>query len=309
MRTRDLSYADVKAEFDSGGFLRTHILRPTWHFVAPEDIRWILGVTKPRVQQINQSRYRQLGLDQDQLDRGCALMAAALGGANHLTRRELGGILEQGGISREGQRLAHLVMNAELEGVICSGPMRGAQHTYALLEEWVAARPSLSDDAALAGLTRRFFEGHGPATLQEFTRWSSLKTVDAQAGLELVGTDLEKIEVAGHAHWFSPAFDDLQMGPPRTLLLPLYDEATLSYPTINFPTAKGHPHPPGMDLFIGSVIVDEVNVGTWRRTVQGKQVVIETDLAPGLTRGQRASVDDAVLRLAEFLDKQLVVHS
>jgi hypothetical protein len=134
MRTSGLTAADVQAEFDSGFFLRTHILRPTWHFVAAEDIRWILQVTAPRVQKLNQTIYRQHGLDPATLERGLAIIIEQLEGGRYRTRVELARALADRGLVSRGIGLAYIVMNAELAGVICSGPVRGAQQTYALLE-------------------------------------------------------------------------------------------------------------------------------------------------------------------------------
>jgi hypothetical protein len=151
MRTSDLSATEVQAEFDRGAFLRTHILRPTWHFVAAEDIRWILELTAPRVQKLNQGIYRQEGLDEATLQRGAALIAEELRGSRYRTRAELAQALAGRGLASERLRLAYIVMNAELEGLICSGPMRGAQQTYALLDER-APRSSAAD--AGGGRTR-----------------------------------------------------------------------------------------------------------------------------------------------------------
>jgi hypothetical protein len=129
MRTSGLTAAHVQAEFDRGAFLRTHILRPTWHFVAPEDIRWILELTSPRVQRLNETIYRQEGLDPAILERGAALIVEELRGGRYRTRTELAQALAARGLVSQRLGLAYIVMNAELEGVICSGPMRGAQQT------------------------------------------------------------------------------------------------------------------------------------------------------------------------------------
>jgi hypothetical protein len=317
MRAAGLGYDDVQREFDAGAFVRTHVLRPTWHFVAAEDLRWILRATSPRVQQINRSRYRQLGLDQSVLDRSADVLCSALRGID-LTRTQLGHALVADGIDVAGQRLAYLVMNAELEGLICSGPMRGAQHTYAVVAERVSPTPEVSTEEGLAELARRFFAGHGPAGVKDLSRWSSLTTASAHLGLELARDRLEQVAVEGQALWWDPSFaepepstGDTSTGetspgdPPVALLLPLYDEATLSYPQLNFPLAPGHPHPPGTDLFVGSVILDAVNVGTWRRTVRGRTVQVETRLAGGVSAAGRSAVAEAVAALASFLDKQL----
>ena len=193
MRTSGAMAADVQAEFDRGTFLRTHILRPTWHFVAAEDIRWILRVTTPRVQRLNQGIYRQEGLDTATLERGAALITEELRGGRYRTRAELAGVLADGGLASQRLHLAYIVMNAELEGLICSGPIRGAQQTYALLDERAPRSSAASAKTAdAAELAYRFFVGHGPASVQDLARWSSLTTgqcreaVDAVEGRKLL---------------------------------------------------------------------------------------------------------------------------
>ena len=304
LRSGVTSQADTQREFDAGRFVRTHVLRPTWHLVAAEDLRWVLQVTSARVQQINGSRYRQLGLDRRQLDRGADVLTGVLRGT-FLTRPELGDALRSEGIDVTDQRLAYLVMNAELEALICSGPLRGAQHTYALVSERLPAQQPWTADDALAELTWRFFAGHGPAGLSDLTRWSSLTVATATRGLEMVGDRLTRMEVAGQALWFDGSAPEPAGDHDRALLLPLYDEATLSYPRLSFGLTPGHPHPPGTDLFVGSVILDAVNVGTWRRTVRGRTVLVETRLAAQVSASGRTAVAEAVAALASFLGKRL----
>jgi hypothetical protein len=344
MRTSELRAAEVQAEFDRGDFLRTHILRPTWHFVAAEDIRWILEVTAPRVQKLNQTIYRQEGLDPATLERGVAVIVEELKGGRYRTRAELGQALADQHLVGQRLGLAYIVMHAELEGVICSGTIRGAQQTYALLDERAPrsgdadalrasanrAPPhgegasggvlsSASDDDGggsharcassakegdAAELARRFFAGHGPASIQDLARWSSLTVSQCRDAVDAVKDRLDCVTVEGLELWFGP--DAPPAGQPAgALLLPLYDELTLSYPVINFPQATGHPHIPGEDIFVGSVIIAETNVGTWRRTVKGRKMIMEIALAPGVARRSRALVDAAASKLATFLGKEL----
>jgi hypothetical protein len=343
MRTSGLGAAEVQAEFDRGDFLRTHILRPTWHFVAAEDIRWILEVTAPRVQKLNQTIYRQEGLDPATLDRGVALIVEELKGGRYRTRAELGQALADQHLVSQRLGLAYIVMNAELEGVICSGTMRGAQQTYALLDE---RAPRSGDAAALrasadrapphgegasggvlssasgggggsqarcassakegdaAELARRFFAGHGPASIQDLARWASLTISQCRDAVDAVKDRLDCVTVDGLELWFGPDAPPARQSS-GALLLPLYDELTLSYPVINFPQATGHPHTPGEDLFVGSVIIAETNVGTWRRTVKGRKMIMEIALAPGVARRSGALVEAAASKLATFLGKEL----
>jgi hypothetical protein len=302
MRTSGLRAAEVQAEFDRGDFLRTHILRPTWHFVAAEDIRWILEVTAPRVQQLNQTIYRQEDLNLATLDRGLALIVEELKGGRYRTRAELGQALADQRLVSERLGLAYIVMNAELRGVICSGPMRGTQQTYALLEERVPRSADAAGDAA--ELARRFFAGHGPASIPDLARWSSLTISQCRDALAAVKDRLDCVTVEGVELWFDP--DAPRAGQPSdALLLPLYDELTLSYPMINFPQATGHPHSPGEDLFVGSVIIAKTNVGNWRRTVKGRKIIIEIALAPEVLQRSRTLVEAAASKLATFQGKEL----
>lgn len=302
MRAAGLSAADVQAEFDRGDFLRTHILRPTWHFVAAEDIRWILRVTAPRVQRLNQTIYRQEGLDSATLQRGVTLIVEELQGGRYCARGELARALADRGLVSQRNRLAYIVMNAELEGVICSGPMRGAQQTYALLDERVLRSAAAEGD--IAELARRFFLGHGPASVQDLARWSSLTIGQCREAVEAVKDRLDCVTVDGVELWFDP-------GAPRAtpssgaLLLPLYDELTLSYPVINFPGTDGHPQLPGEDSFVGSVIIAETNVGIWRRTIQGSKMIMQVALAPGVLAESQELVEGAAADLAAFAGKEL----
>src|SRR5918992_1669777 len=64
MRTRGATDSDIERDLTAGTIVRTHVLRPTWHFVAAEDVRWMLALTAPRVLQRMQPYDRQLGLDE-----------------------------------------------------------------------------------------------------------------------------------------------------------------------------------------------------------------------------------------------------
>ena len=183
LRAKGLTDAAVEQAFDEGAILRTHILRPTWHFVAPADIRWMLALSAPRVHAVNAYAYRTFELDAAVLARSRAALERALAGGRQLTRLELAKVLQRAGVQADGPRLAHVMMHAELDAVICSGARRGKQFTYALLEERAPRAKVLPRDEALAELTRRYFASHGPATLRDYVWWSGLTARDARAGM------------------------------------------------------------------------------------------------------------------------------
>ena len=172
---------DIERAFNAGEILRTHVLRPTWHFVAPADIRWLLELTAPRVHTASAYMYRQLDLNAAVFKRSDAILVRALRSEPFLTRNALQAVLARSGVKAAGPRLGYLMMHAELEALICSGPREGRQFTYSLLETRVAAAPVLKREAALMELSRRYFATRGPATAQDFAMWSGLTLTDARA--------------------------------------------------------------------------------------------------------------------------------
>src|SRR5918992_1898221 len=191
--------AAIERAIDRGRILRTHVLRPTWHFVTPADIRWMLELTAPHVHRTMANYDRQLGLDAGVMTRSVGIIERALGDGGCLTRRELGAHLERAGLPGKSRELAHIALYAELEGVICSGPRRGKQSTYALLADRAPDAPRPPRDEALAKLTARYFRSHGPATIRDFVWWSGLRTADAKQGLEMNRAKL--LEVDGIRYW------------------------------------------------------------------------------------------------------------
>jgi hypothetical protein len=307
MRARTATYASVRAELDAGAFLRTHILRPTWHFVAPEDLRWILALTSPRVVSGMRARHRELELDDRRfLAQAFDALAALLAGRRYSTRREIGeAFTTTGGLPRPGPQLGHVLLLAELEGLICSGPIAGVHHTYALVDEVVPPAPALDREQAHASLLRRFLTGHGPASVRDFTRWSSLTAAGTNAALAEIGGELERVEVDGVPHWYdAAALDRPRPDAPDGYLFPVYDEAVLTYPAVTFPRAPGHPLV-APDAFWAPAVAGLRNVGAWKRTVARRSVRVEVRLAPSATSGERSAVDGAAGRLAQFLEREL----
>ena len=224
---RDAVDADIERAFNEGRILRTHVMRPTWHFVTPADIRWLLELTAPRVQRIMASYNRRLELDAKTFTRATAVFERALANRQFLTRLELGERLSRAGLPAAGQRLAHLAMHAELEGVICSGPRRGKQFTYALVAERAPNARRLSRDESLAELTLRYFRSHGPATIRDFVWWSGLTTADTKRGLEM--NQARRQQVGDRIYWTVGRAASVPARVKMAHLLPIYDEYLVSY--------------------------------------------------------------------------------
>jgi hypothetical protein len=287
---------EIERAFTSGAILRTHVMRPTWHFVAPADIRWMLALTAPRVHAISAYYYRKLELDDALLRRSDETLAEALRGGRERTRDELRAALEQSNvILGDPLRLGYLLIHAELEGIICSGARRGKQQTWALLEERVPPAKTLERDEALAELTRRYFTSHGPATARDFAWWSGLSSADVRRGLEIAGSDLQRMEGDGQTYWLAPpARETIDMAH----LLPNYDEYTVGYQ--------------GYDaLFQGlgeerlvyrhALVIEGRIAGGWKRGLTKSAATIELKTLAPPTEGQRQAVIEAARRYGAFL--------
>ena len=294
--------ATLDEAFNAGAILRTHVLRPTWHFLAPADIRWVLALSAPRVHALNATYYRQAELDDATYRRSNAALTKALRDGQCLTRDELAEVLSRAGIERKGLELAYVIMRAELDGLLCSGPRRGKQFTYALLEARVPPARALDAGEALAELVKRYFQSHGPAQVKDFAMWSSLTMADTKRGLDMLGGAVEQETLDGQTYWFAPI--DAPAMPTTAYLLPNYDEYTLAYKDRDafYDSAATRPakEPRAPSLFPHTVVLDGRIGGMWRRT-QNKNVVVETDFFGKLTAGERRRFDAAVQRLGEFV--------
>jgi hypothetical protein len=302
-RADSVTDQDVRRAYADGRILRTHVLRPTWHFVLPADIRWLLQITGPRVQAGSASRYRQLELDTTVFSKTERILDRELAGGRHRTRQELGDAFAAAGIVARGSRLAHIMLHAELEAVVCSGVPRGKQHTYALVDERVPGAVTLDDDQALAELTRRFFSSHGPATVRDFVWWSSLTTPRVRSALEMVGPELARETVDGRTYWFAGtpiggrarwAWIDLVQG---------YDEVIVGYSeSRDVLLAMVDLHTPWIGpSLLHAILLGGRLIGHWKPVASRDSIRIETRLSRPSTPGEERALDAAIARYGRFL--------
>jgi hypothetical protein len=302
LRLRDgAAAADVERAFQEGQILRTHVLRPTWHFVTPSDIRWLLELTAPRIHRVMSYYNNELGLDARTLTRALGLIERALADGSFLTRSELAERLQHVGGPMTGQRLARVVMHAELEGVICSGPRRGKQFTCALLAERAPNAARVSRDEALAMLGRRFWRSHGPAMIRDFAWWSGLTIGDAKRAVDMIKAQRE--EVDGRTYW---SIEQEPRGTTRDVLahlLPIYDEYLVAYKD-----REAVPHGPRVTAqttpFVtfqyAWTIAGQV-AGTWRAARGARGVLLDVTALRRVTRPERTALVQAIGRYEAFL--------
>jgi hypothetical protein len=305
-RAKGLSNEDLDDALVTGSIIRTHVLRPTWHFVARDDLRWLLALSGPRVQQGNAGRRRQLDLDEKTLTRCEAVIGSALEGDNRLTRNELAAVLDDAGIDRSGQRMPYILAHCELEAVICSGGRSGKQQTYALVDERVPKGHRFDRDDALVELVRRYLMSHGPATVKDMSWWSGLTMADLRKGLELLGEEVGSETAEGMVLW-SIASDDGPLPSARGgHLLQTYDELVVGYTESRFlgdPVAEKARAAWGDRTFPSGVLLLNGRIGGhWRRTIERTQVAIDVHLYQEPKRGDTKALEAAAAGLGRFVD-------
>jgi hypothetical protein len=304
-RANGVTAGAIDRAFADGAILRIHVIRPTWHFVSPADIRWILEISAPRVHALNAYYYRQLGVDASLAARTNTQFARSLEGGRQLTRKEMATVLQSAGISANGIKLAYLLMRAELDGVICSGELRGKQHTYALLADRVPEAMTLDRDEALAEFTRRYFVSRGPATLKDYLGWSSLTATQGKTGLEMVKEQLEHEVVDGRTYWFAAPSTNGRPKSPVVDLVQGYDEYVMSYSEsrdVLFRPGPATARPLDRTAFYHGILLDGRLIGHWRHVLFKDKVIIETQLDRPFGATEKQALKVAVEHYGEFLE-------
>ncbi len=301
---------EVADALTDGSMLRTHVLRPTWHFVARDDLRWMLALTAPHVLVKLRPYDARAGLHEPTAAKGAKAIETAIDRRGALTRAELAQVLRTSGLGDVTNWLVgHVLMHAELRGIICSGPARGAQQTYALLDERAPARSTLTHDEALAELARRYFRSHAPATALDFRWWSGLSAAEARRGIDALGDLVEPASVAGSTYivWRDAV---VPRGSARTAhLLQPFDELVVAYSESRHVVDRAglvrDRKPDG--LLTRSVVVDGQVAGRWSRTLDRRHL-LRLELRRPLTPHEHAAVAAAVDRYAAFLGEPLTTE-
>lgn len=303
LRTSRATRGAVQAAIDRGRLLRAHLLRPTWHFVTAADYGWIHALTAPRIRAALRSRHLRLELTDALISKSEILLENKLGGGKSATREALVAALEEAGIPTRENRGWHVLVRAELDGVLCSGPDLSGRPTYALRADRVSAARVLPRDEALAALAGRYFAGHGPATLADFVWWSGLPAADAKRALEAARRGLESIRIDSAVYWFAGGLPSARRRSPGAYLLPAYDEYILGYRdrgvVLSPRAAKGVISTNG--VFWPVVLAGGQAAGLWRRRVTPDTALVEVDLFSEPERDLKRAIASAAGRYGRFL--------
>ncbi len=308
-RTRNCNNDQVEQALTDGRILRLHVMRPTWHLVSADDIRWLVELTAPRVRAACNSYFRKAGLDNRFLRRTNKVITKALAGGRQLTRAELRDAVTTAGIEPgDSTRFGHILLHAELDGAICSGARKGNQFTYALLAERAPRSRILERDEALREITSRYFSTRGPATVHDFVWWSGLKIAEARRGIEINGCRLQSRSINDRQYWFSTEKAPSKQSLARRVhMLPLYDEYFIAYKDRS---AAVHPDANRLQgktslVFDPPMVMDGRSVGVWERVLGRSSVKIKLQPFIRLKSKDKTDFHDAAASYAKFLGKDL----
>ena len=303
LRATGVSDATVEQALANRTIIRTWPMRGTLHFVAPDDVRWMLALLASRVLAASKGRWQALGLNDNIFAQSRKVFRQALHG-EQLTRNEMYQALERAKISTAGQRGYHLLWRNAQEGLICLGAPRGKQQTFVLLDEWVPTAKPLAREEALAKLVVRYFTSHGPATVKDFVWWSGLTVKDAQAGIGTNASQLASERVDGKTYWMARRMSALRPRSPVVHLLPGFDEYILGYTERDPILDPRHARRVygGLNLLFNPTIVINGRIqGTWKRLIRKDTVALSLHPFTTLNKAQAHALQRATQGYGEFL--------
>ncbi|MGE0128756.1 MAG: winged helix DNA-binding domain-containing protein [Blastocatellales bacterium] len=309
LRMRSAVESDIEQALTNRTIIRTWPMRGTLHFVAAEDIRWMLELLTPRIVAGSARRHQQLGLDEATFAHSKNLFERALEGGKQLTRNAMYEVLEAKGISTASQRGLHILGRLAQDGFICFGARVGKQQTFTLLDEWTPGTKRMARDEALAEIAKRYFTSHGPATLQDFAWWSGLTLADARSGLEMAKRFLAQEVSDGQTYWLASSTPAANDSSPTGYLLPAYDEYTVAYKdrsAVLDPKFTKQANS-GNGIFYPTIVVDGQVVGTWKRTLKKDGLVITPSPFAQLKRAETRAFAEAASRYGEFIGAPVVL--
>ena len=308
LRAKEVTLPEVESAITNRAIVRIWLLRGTLHFLAAADVRWMLKLLGPQIIASSAGRHRQLKLDEATFMRAEELFVEALQNGQ-LTRDEMFKVLEKGGISSDGQRGYHILWRAALKGLICFGPQKGKEQTFALLNQYVPKGESMKQDEALSELARCYFSSRGPALLEDFAWWSGLKLSDAKIALETASSRLTSETIEGKRYWMPQSTPENGKDLATAFLLPAFDEYIIGYSdrtaTLEQPHFKKAVSNNG--IFYPTIIIDGKVVGTWKRTFKKGNIAIMLSPFKALSPTQRSSIALAAKHYSRFMEMSVSI--
>lgn len=298
---------DIEEAIEKSHIIRTHLLRPTWHFISAEHFPWLLKLSRPRVMVTMRSRHKQLGLTKEIIAKSNRTIKEILARDQPLTRSELLEQLEEAGFENKDNRISHLLLRAELDGIIGSGPSRGTKYTYTLMEDHLSHVSAFDKEEARTKLARLYFQSHGPATLEDFVWWSGLTKTSSRKAIKMLRPELISEEIGDYKYWFFDEFGQAVNNELSIYLLPAYDEYVVSYRNREM-IISGEDEAKAISangIFRPVIVVNGEVKGIWKRMVKSDSVKVKLKFFENPGSEVKELAAGQAERFANFLEKEL----
>jgi hypothetical protein len=306
VRLKNQTEKNIEEAIDKGEILRTHVLRPTWHFVSPDDIYWMTKLTAAKIKSSLTSRHKQLEITDSILKKTIGIMEKEMGDGVNLTRNDLAQKFRDKGIKTDENRLSHILFCAEFEAVICSGPIKENRPTYSLLSHRVPKKKELGRDESLAELAKRYFTSHAPATIQDFSWWSNLSLTEIRRAVDSIKSDFT-IEETNTGKYLLPGSFSLDKNPKNSIyLLPAYDEFLISYRDRSHSLHSTHNKKTisSNGIFFPIVVINGQVSGLWQRTIQKNKLIVTINTFQEQGKTIKNQIAKKAAEYGKFLDKE-----
>ena len=309
LRLKGNTEEQIDAAINSAGIIRTHVLRPTWHFVSASDVHWMLDLTASRIKKSMEGRLKQLELDNKLLKKSNRIIEKKLEKCYYATRKELIAELNHAKIITNENRASHIFLNAELNKLICSGKMKGKEITYAFLEQRVDSPQKISRPESLAKLAAKYFQSHNPATLKDFVWWSGLTITDAKRGIEMIQNEFCCEKINGIDYWISKSAADFKKLKSGFFLLPSFDEFLIGYTDRSAAIETGHQSKAFSKngIFWPTVIANGKVKGIWKRETKKDTVSITIQFFDSKQQPAKNTLKREAQKLGTFLNKKVKI--
>ena len=311
VRLSDSNDAKVESAINKGEILRTHVLRPTWHFISADDIYWMLDLSGIKIKSSFKTRDKELELTESVISKSQSIIEKLLSNVSGLTREEISEELTRAKIRTDANRLSHILVHAELVGLVCSGPLKEKKLTYSLLRNRVPVKKDISKDEALARLAAKYFRSRCPATLEDFIWWSNLSVTDARKAVESIKTNFFPETIGSSKYWLPDTISDKVIKKTTVYLLPAYDEFLIAYrdrssslsPINNKRTVSSN------GIFYPLIVVNGKVAGLWKRITQKNKVIVSTDFFQPPDKVISNMIAEKLNVFGHFTGKEIVVHN
>ncbi|MFH5831958.1 winged helix DNA-binding domain-containing protein [Halalkalibaculum sp. DA384] len=307
VRLPEATREDIEEAIENSHIIRTHLLRPTWHLISAEHLPWLLELSRPRVKVAVRSRQKQLGLTDEVVSRSNRTIKGILVDSQPLTRSELLEQLEEAGFENKDNRISHLLLRAELDGIIGSGPSKDTQYTYRLMEDRLTQISSFNKGEAHRKLAQLYFQSHGPATLEDFVWWSGLTKTSSKKAVKMLEPELISEEIGDRTYWFFETSLPPEQSTPSVYLLPAYDEYVVSYRNREMIINGEHEAKSfsANGIFRPVIVVNGKVKGIWKRKVKSDSVKVKLRFFENPGSETKTLAAEQAERFAGFLGKEL----